>query len=280
MTNAFCVRCGSTNKKMVGALCIDCFLELYGLVNLGSPIEVVMCPKCYSIKVRGRWVKVSSYEEFIDIVRTIIRSSLKPSRNEVSIENIDLPYLEPFQHKAEILVRARVSGHLIEKRLVISLTWRKELCNICFRRAAGNYQAVVQVRFVHETNDLEAFKEELFKMFPDDIIEIEEMKGGFDVKVSSDHVARRIAMLIKRRWRVVKTIESYGDQRRRRDGKKTGRLYISVRVLNYREGDYIVVNKKAYIVEKLDSNTITLRDSSGRIHKIRLSELVKGVSKR
>ena len=277
--NSFCIRCGATNKKMIGRLCLDCFLELYGLVDLSKPIEVVICPKCYSIKISGKWVKVVGYEDFVETLTNVIKMHLRPSREEVAIESVEVSHPEPYQPQINVFLRARVMHHYVEKNLLIPLAWRKELCSSCFRRAAGTYRAVVQVRLVHESQDIDKLKEELFAMFPDDIIEIEELKNGFDIKVSSEHVARRIALLIKRRWKAVKIAESYGDQRRRRDGRKTGRLYLSVRILNYKKGDYIVINNRAYIVEEIDSRTVTLRDSSGHKKTIKISELVKGVKK-
>jgi len=275
----FCVKCGATNKPLVGSLCIDCFLEMYGLVKQKQGLEISICPRCYAIRLHGKWVRPNTYDEFVELVRSSISSSLAPSRPEVKIDSIRIPSVDLYSNRVPVVLRARIGDHSIEKQLELRVHWKKALCPMCFKRAAGSYQAVVQVRYVHETPDIERFKEKLTEVFPDDIVEIEELKHGFDVKVSSDHVARRIALLIQRTWKAVRIIESYGDQRRRRDGRRTARLYISVRILNVSPGDYVVIDRRAYEVESVTRDKIVLRDSSGRRRVLNIKELPRRASR-
>ncbi len=264
---------------MVGNLCVDCFLELYGLTRGDRAVEIVLCPRCYAIRIHGKWLRPASYEEFLQIVREEIARYLTPSRPEVKIESIQLPQIEPYQHRVPILIKARVGEHFVERRLDVAIAWKKNLCPMCFKRAAGSYQAVVQIRYVHSSPEIDRFKHKLTEMFPEDIVEIDEVRNGFDVKLSSDHVARRIALIAQRMWKAVKIVESYGDQRRRRDGRRTARLYISVRILNFAPGDYIVIDHKAYTVVSIDDDRIVLQDSSGRKRILRLRELPKRLTR-
>ena len=36
----FCVECGSTDKKMVGDICIDCFLKDFQMIEIPENIKV------------------------------------------------------------------------------------------------------------------------------------------------------------------------------------------------------------------------------------------------
>ena len=38
----FCVECGSTDKKMVGDICIDCFLKDFQMIEIPENIKVEM----------------------------------------------------------------------------------------------------------------------------------------------------------------------------------------------------------------------------------------------
>lgn len=279
MTARFCVRCGATDKPLVGALCVDCFLELYGLVKRNQRVEIVICPRCYAIKLHGKWVRPTTYEEFIELVKHDVLRFLTPSRSEVALDSIRIASVDLYSPKLTILLRAKLGEQIIERNIELDVVWRKVLCPMCFKRAAGSYQAVVQVRYIHNEPDIEEFKNRLTEIFPEDIVEIEDLKNGFDVKVSSDHIARKIALLIQRKWRAVKIIESYGDQRRRKDGRRTAKLYISVRILNFSPGDYIVVDRRAYIVESITHDRIILKDSAGRRKVLNLRDLPKRITR-
>ncbi len=278
-TNRFCVKCGAVDRPMIGPLCIDCYLEMYGLVKLSESIEIVMCPRCYAIKVHGKWIRPTSYEEFLDLIRSEILRKITPSRPEIRIDSVLIPSIEPYQSRIPVSLRAKIGPHLVEREISINIVWKKSLCPLCFKRAAGSFQAIVQLRCIHMSNDIERFKQELLNLFPDEIIEISETKNGFDVKVSSEHIARRIALLAKRKWRAVKIIESFGDQKRRRDGRRTAKLYISVRILNYQPGDYVVIDRKAYIVEFINDGSIVLRDSAGKKKVLRVNDLPRHITK-
>ena len=51
----FCPECGSTDKEMVGDICIDCFLKDFQMLELPKRIEVQICSHCNSKLEEGKW---------------------------------------------------------------------------------------------------------------------------------------------------------------------------------------------------------------------------------
>ena len=83
----FCPECGSTDKKMVGDVCIDCFLKDFQMIELPKRIEVQICSHCNSKLEEGKWS-----EEFIpeeEIIYRALERNIKIA-DEVSNEIVNL----------------------------------------------------------------------------------------------------------------------------------------------------------------------------------------------
>jgi len=272
----FCARCGAQEPDtvIVDGLCPRCYLEIHGGIKLIRELEIVYCPHCYSVKLGNRWYPLETVDDYKQILQTMITRSIAPATDRIQIKGIDFELPEPFQPSLRLRLILNIGGKVdVPYELVARLRWRKTLCPNCFSRAAKSFRAVVQLRFLHASDEFEKLKNELTQMFPDYITEIEDVKNGFDVKVTSEHVARKIASIIRNRWPISSIVESYGDERRSRNGRRTAKLYISLRILNLKPGDYVVLKKRAYTVERVDSNYIIVRDSSGKLHRIPKREL-------
>ncbi len=275
----FCVRCGSEESEInpiIDGLCPRCFLEVYGVVRIVKPIEIIYCHRCGAVKYGQKWIQLDSPEEFYALVRDIAYRCIAPTREGVDIVALRMKPFELWASSTVIEVDAVIGRRAsITQSIEIPIIWKKHLCPNCFKIAGKSYEAVVQLRFFNEDEYVKKLRDELEKMFRSDIVEIEDVKNGFDIKVVSVGIARRIVDIIRRRTKLVRVIESIGDEKRRRDGRKVGRLYISVRVLNVKPGDYVVVNKRAYTVDSVTDTHIVLRDSSGRVTKLSIRDFVK-----
>ena len=272
----FCARCGAQEPDtvIIDGLCPNCYLEVYGGIKLVRELEIIYCPRCYSVKLGNRWYPLESIDDYRSILEAMITRSIAPATDKVVIKGVDFELPEPYQSSIRIRMTLRLGDKVdIPYELTARLHWKKTLCPNCFSRAAKSFRAVVQLRFLHHTKEFEDLKSELTRMFPDYIAEIEDVKNGFDIKVTSEHIARRIASIIRHRWPATTVTESYGDVKRTRDGKRTARLYISLRILNLRPGDYVVLRNRAYIVERICSDHIVVRDSDGKLHRISRREL-------
>ena len=83
----FCPECGSTDKKMVGDICIDCFLKDFQMIELPKRIEVQICSHCNSKLEEGKWTDEFLPEE--EIIYRALERNIKVA-DEVSNEHITI----------------------------------------------------------------------------------------------------------------------------------------------------------------------------------------------
>ena len=62
----FCIECGSTDKKMIGEICIDCFLKEFQMIEIPENAKLYET-KTTTVETDGI-IKVSVYIETIENV--------------------------------------------------------------------------------------------------------------------------------------------------------------------------------------------------------------------
>ncbi|MEM1546117.1 MAG: NMD3-related protein [Candidatus Methanomethylicia archaeon] len=272
----FCVECGveeSVNTPLFNNLCLKCLLETHDLFEVRKKIVVHVCRKCSSIKAGNKWVKADNIVEIHNLMNNILTKNIK-SMLGIEIVDISLKPLETYSSVLEVEVRALISNNLISKILRVNIEWIKDICSSCLKRSSRSYEAVVQVRAFNYDDEIKEFKNTLIHAFQDNILEINELNKGYDIKVLNVHTAQQIVDEIRKKW-IVKTVRSYEKQYRNREGRRRGKPYISVRIINLKSGNRLIINSKAYIVSSIMNNSITLRNSSGEEKTLKIRELVK-----
>ena len=277
----FCVRCGveeSPETPIIDCLCPKCYIEVRGLVKKIDKIVVEYCRNCGSINVHGKWIPVKSINDVKDAVEDIIIDFLEPSKDFI-LEDIDASFKPYEESEAAITLFGSLGGKRISHTIYAKIVWEATLCPNCRRIVGGSYDAVVQIRYVNFDNEIENFANFIEESFARFIKEVKPVRNGYDIFLIDTGVAKRIADLAKRKWPNVKVVESYGDVKRKRDGTKKARLYISIRILNFKQGDYIVVDGKPYTVESFDGHWLILRDRDGELNKVPIDYVVKSYSR-
>ncbi|MEM1526750.1 MAG: NMD3-related protein [Ignisphaera sp.] len=273
----FCANCGVNETEgipIIDGLCVKCYVKLKDIIKIPNTIEISTCSRCGALLVGGRWFYPSTAEEAQEIARKIITETIKHGE-DITIGNVVVELLPPNYTRActciDLIIRNKYKYLL---KADVNIKWVKGLCHSCFRRAGISFDAVVQLRFVHMDESAKRFIEEIEKIFQDHIIDVEEHSNGFDIKVISHRVAHKIVDLAKKMWKKIKVIESFGDIRHSKDGSRRGKLYISVRIINLRVNDYVVLDGKAYTVVYVDEETIRILDSNGDKKTIHIEDLI------
>lgn len=273
----FCVNCGIDEGggiPIINNLCLKCYVKLREVVKVPNSIEIRMCGRCGALLIEGRWCYPINAEESLNMVKKVIEFSIEPGE-DVLVRNVNIELPPPNFAKAHVHIELLIkSKYDYVSEYDINIKWIKQLCPICFKRVGRSFDAVVQLRFTHLDENAKKFRENIVKIFQDYIVEVDEVDNGFDIKVASPSIARKIADIVKNTWRVVKVIESYGDVKRARNGSKQAKLYISVKVLNLWVGDYIIVDGKAYTVVEVNDKAITVVDSVGAKKSIDVEKLL------
>ncbi len=271
----FCVKCGieeSSDIYIVDGLCPRCFIEVHGLSKKVENIKIKYCNKCGAIFYYNKWINIEENSPK-DIAKEIVLNHLNfGEKIRILDVAIDLTPYEDMTARVKVLFELN-NRFRFQFELPIEIRWIKATCSSCLKKAGGGYSSIVQIRYMNWSEDIAKFIDEIINTFKEYIGNIEEVKNGYDIKLIDTHVARRIADLSRRKWRNIKIVESYGDSKRLRDGSRYSRLYISIRILNFKKGDYVILNGKPYSVVDINERSVTVSDQNGVLHRIDLNEL-------
>ncbi len=278
-----CVRCGRETLLVDGRLCPECFIEVKGVGRLPSRITITRCPRCGSVRIRGRWLPPAS-ESLEDIVALVLSEQVKPHEEveELAVESVNTVSDPVGGMKALITFKVRFKGieGAYRASYTLPLHVKSVLCPTCFRRAAGAAQAIVQVR--GWSGPLKPSERELVRRIAetlpgvsDALLDVEERREGIDIKLLDQAVARTLASKLRAQLGA-RIIESHKVVGRRSDGKPRSKLTISVRLPFFKPGTYIIINRRLAYVEAIRGGRVVYRYAgSGRRHSISVEEAWK-----
>lgn len=215
--SSFCYICGKHVKA--DGLCELHFAKKNPLMKFPTKLYVEICGKCGSAKSGNRWVPFN-LENFlvgsaevngrVDEIKTqnkngfleIVAKGVKPGSEEQTLENY-----------------------------FITLTINKCTCDVCGMIAGGYYQAILQIRGKNVSEALELVNAEIAKLSEKDrmaFARIQKAKGGVDLKVGSRAVAKKLASLLKKKYKA--EIKTSFQQITHKQGKAVNRSTYAVRV--------------------------------------------------
>ena len=141
----FCPECGSTDKEMVGDICIDCFLKDFQMIEIPKRIEVHICSHCNSKLEEGKWSEENIPEEEI-IYRALERNITIADEVENEIINLEIDQMKGTIANCFVEVVGDVHGTQIEETHDSEVKILKTVCPTCSKLQAGYYEAVIQLR--------------------------------------------------------------------------------------------------------------------------------------
>ena len=266
----FCVECGSTDKKMVGNICIDCFLKDFQMIEIPKRIEVQICSHCNSKLEEGKWSEENIPEE--EIIYRALERNIKIA-DEVSNEIIDL---EIDQMKGTIAncyveVIGEVEGTQIEETHDSEVKILKTVCPTCSKLQAGYYESVIQFRADKREIDPEEYdkadeivERTLIKQSKKDKLaycpQIAKLKEGYDYYIGSLKSGRKVAEALKDEFGGTIKESPRLISEDKSTGKGLYRIWISVRIPEFKVGDFIKYENKISQVKDIDKNRITCID--------------------
>lgn len=277
----FCVRCGSeesSSNYIVDGLCMKCFMEVNNPFKKIGSIKIKYCGRCGAVHYSGKWIDLLENASS-NIIREVMLKHLRlGDRVRVVDLSIDLHPYEDSSAKVRLLLEVE-NRFRFQYELPVQILWSRSVCPFCLRKAGGGYSSIIQIRYVNWSSEIPRLIEEVVNEYREYVADVEETRNGYDIKLVDSHIAKRIAEVVQRRWRNLRIVESYGDSRRLRDGSRFSKLYISIKILNFKKGDYIVLNGRPYTVVNVNENSITVSDQDGALHEIDVNELIVKYSK-
>ncbi len=263
MVRKFCVRCGSLESKdspIIDGLCPKCFVNERRIVELPNKVELTICSSCGALYARGRWVRLEymSLEELLEYY--INNIELSKAKVYPGFTNVSVKVEELSGEKAVIKVTATYGNIELSQEMILDVHITRKLCPRCFNIRSGAYEALIQVRFEGRgLSDINNFIARLVSnpKYGEYISEVKEVRGGYDIKVLSQSLARQLALMFRNEFGA-KIITSWTNTSIV-SGKRHSKLTISVRIPTLYEGDIIEVNGEVMLLVRKGRKYLILR---------------------
>ncbi|MEM1619666.1 MAG: NMD3-related protein [Fervidicoccaceae archaeon] len=188
-----CPSCGlkRDGTPFIEGICFKCFLEKK--LTLDWRIEVRICRSCGRLRLSGEWVAGGRENLELAVANAVSFKLAKALRVYGAVVSTRL------ESPSAAAIRACIDEECYSWTQHIEIDLRRTLCEDCFKRLSGAHDAIVQVRGVGgplSTREIRRIRELLASLpreLASSIVEVEEVRGGIDVKVLGHSNARSIA---------------------------------------------------------------------------------------
>ena len=280
----FCPECGSTDKEMVGDICIDCFLKEFQMIEIPKRIEVQICSHCNSKLEEGKWSDEFIPEEEI-IYRALERNIELADEVENEIINLEIDQIKGTIAECYVEVTGEVCGTQIDETHDTEVKILKTVCPTCSKIQSGYYETVVQFR----ADSREIKPEEYAKA--DEIVErtlikqsksdklaycpqIAKLKEGYDYYIGSFKSGHKVADALKEEFGGIIKESPRLISEDKSTGKGLYRVWISVRIPEFEIGDFIRFEDKIMQVRGISKNSVVCSDiSTNKKHNIPMKNM-------
>ncbi|MCL2116106.1 MAG: NMD3-related protein [Methanobrevibacter sp.] len=266
----FCPECGNSNSGMIEGLCRECFLKQFSILKIPENIEVTVCAHCNAKFEEGKWKESNILEE--EIIYRALEKAIEID-SLIEKEEIELKILQMRGTIAECYIEAVaiVFGKEIHQTYEANVRLKKTVCPDCSKRNSGYYEAVIQFRsdkreLANEeiTQADKIVKKSLRSQFKRNklayLAEKAIMKEGIDYYIGSYKAAKKIASDLKNRFGGVIKESPRLISQDKSTGKGLYRIWISVRLPNFKTIDVIKYLNKIGQIIAIDGNKIVAND--------------------
>lgn len=280
----FCPECGSTDKEMVGDICIDCFLKEFQLIEMPKKIEVQICSHCNSKLEEGKWS-----DEFIpedEIIYRALERNIKIA-DEVSNEiiNLEIDQIKGTIAECYVEVTGEVHGVQIDETHDTQVKIKKTVCPTCSKIQAGYYETVIQfradkreIKTEEYTKADEVVERTLIKQAKVDKLaycpQIAKLKEGYDYYIGSFKTGKKVAEALKEEFGGIIKESPRLISEDKSTGKGLYRIWISLRIPEFEIGDFIEYDGKIMQVKSISKNSLVgVEISTPKKHNIPMKNM-------
>lgn len=191
----FCPICGKEAESFYGdgkKMCGECFLERNRLLDIPDEASIEICEECDQMKQDGKWHERFTDEDRINLFFSRFRD-----------ENTDIEY-EIGKQGENLKVDYTVSKDGLEDSGNILIEFSEATCRDCegFEGAFTKSKIQIRGRDTEEISDLiDKRSQNLEEKNHDDfVIDKEEVEGGLDYILSTEHMSRHILDTVTKRF--------------------------------------------------------------------------------
>jgi len=280
----FCPECGSTDKEMVGDICIDCFLKEFQMIELPKRIEVQICSHCNSKLEEGKWSDEFIPEEEI-IYRALERNIKIADEVENEIINLEIDQIKGTIASCYVEIVGEVHGAQIEETHDTEVKILKTVCPTCSKIQSGYYESVIQFRA-----DNREIKPEEYSL-ADEIVErtllkqskkdklaycpqIARLKEGHDYYIGSFKSGKKVAEALTEEFGGITKECPRLISEDKSTGKGLYRVWISVRIPEFEVNDFVKYEDKIIRINSIGKASVVGMDiSTDKKHNIPMKNM-------
>ncbi len=268
----FCVECGRDGTTFEG-VCEDDFRRKHALLRAPEYIDVVRCVHCGNLQIGDRWIAATVEDVMLELIAA-------NGRAEPPVSKVRYTYdLRP-QDERNVAVTVKAMCTVGPWVLLDSFHTRVRIqngaCPTCSKQKGRFFVGTLQVRA--DGRDLTEEEARQAKAIADRggseaefVSRVEEVRGGLDVKVSSNQFAKRLARDLSRALGGI--VGSSATLHTQREGKDQYRATYVVRLPGFRKGDAVQWRRRRYRVVGL-GEIVQLEDAAtGERVRVRPREL-------
>jgi len=269
-----CYQCGK--PAVLDGLCADCYDKEHPLIEVKSPLTLLSCKRCGSVKIPGGWRKLSPEESesndlWLRQVDLLLDTEIKPLVPEIDIEIEEENRLDRVLY---IILRVLGKSHDTlpphEEQYNIEVRFSYGTCDTCGMQSGGYYEATLQIRAdgrqltEEEEDDIVRIVTEMTvaeygvdqKAF---VTKVSTDKYGINFQLGSEHLCRSIADVLESRY-LAQRKQNYKLVGQDKGGKDKFRITILIRLNRFGIGDFVNVLENPCQVMAMSKSGLTCYD--------------------
>lgn len=287
----FCPRCGAAveaapaerrqratppgrTRRRLQALCDECYLEAFDLVDAPDRLRVAVCPRCGAVRKGEEWVDVDG-RDYTEVAVDTLQDRLAVHVDATDVSwVVDAEQVDPTTVRLQATFTGTVRGVPVEETVTVPVDVARATCDRCGRIAGDYYASVVQVRAADRTPTSE--ETDRATEIADEVVagmeatgnreafvsEVSAVPEGLDIKVSTTKIGQQIAnRLVEQFGGSVSSSETLVTEDE--DGDAVYRVTYAVRLPRFRPGEVIDTEGGPVLVTSVTGNLKGTRLTTG-----------------
>lgn len=284
MVRRFCPKCGKEfllgEKYFENFYCSKCYSHNQRHIDLPSSITINSCQFCnsYSITLDGEISPWELYrpdeEELFDFIADLIyRRVLKRIEKEehinlgLDIEENDIDFQKCKEFKINVLSGENEKLQGACKEMLVFV--KKIYCNSCAAKKGGQFDSVIQVRYMNAKDhdklaklldEISEYDEFIHDNQPENFVsQVDDVTNGYDLKMSTKQYAKHMVSWIRERYPMHLTISKKLMGVERMTGGDLYRIYFNLALLPVEKGSIIDVGEDEFEIVSIRNNDVKMK---------------------
>ncbi|MFX1605295.1 MAG: 60S ribosomal export protein NMD3 [Promethearchaeota archaeon] len=250
-----CYQCGE--PAVLDGLCAECYNKEHPLIEVETPLTLLSCKRCGSVKIPGGWKKLSfaaadSDDLWPHQLDILLENEMKPLVHGIELDIEEEKRLDRVLH---VVLRAFGKSHEDlpphEEQYPVEVRFSYGTCDTCGMMSGGYYEATLQIRADgrqltdEEENDIvRTVTDMTIAQYGSDdkafVTKISSDRYGMDFQMGSEHLCRSIAENLESRY-LAQRKQNYKLVGQDKRGKDKFRTTILIRLPRFGIDDFVRV---------------------------------------